>query len=358
MSRESTCSILMALFVVSGCSFLQDWSEYRDGSETDAGGMDAGGVDAGDVDAGDVDAGGCSHCADEGCDPMDPVGCTIDPTDMCFHCEAIDGAPCDDDSMCDAPMVCVLGMCLFECNSRTECEAQPSMGDECVVSNGRGVCINHECDPVLGDCGAGELCGYAYPEGAPNDLATFCFAPTGPISARGDVCSLTTPFCESGSACVDIAGMGVGRCVGWCYVDASPSGCRTAERCTPIASPTGEGASYLGRALGVCVPTDCDTTTCPAGTGCVVGPMGPLCLLTCASDSECPSTGTCLPTGECIVECTTDSVCPPLGYSTCIPSRTDPTRRTCVADCPASNICPNGAACTDLNGDGVDECFL
>lgn len=161
----------------------------------------------------------------------------------CFLAECREDVDCGGDAVLH--IACEAGRCVVENGCDAATGEGCAMGTECVVSDGRGVCLA-PCDALDDACAAGSRC---LPVNA--DGTGYCID-AGNVPAGGACAGQFD--CARGQQCID-DGLGNGSCRPLCDTGVM-GGCPALESCV----------SLVGR-VGACLP-DCENDCAPGDTRC------------------------------------------------------------------------------------------
>lgn len=356
-----------------------------------------------------------------------PSGYRGDPRDRCMLVGCRANNDCPSDRACVNGQC--LNPCLYEnpCSSRAECsvhnhlavcrcppgllgnpyvDCRPEMRPECRVDTdcpSRLACLDARCqDPcsVIEPCQRPSTC-----EVVPsNPVRTMlCVCPSGYISSGSGTCKPTPPVLTIGECAADPDCPAEKACVnGLCRdpCDCGPNAeCRIRDHKPVCSCPEGfQGTPELEcRQIGCrsdtecaltescvnrnCVPV-CDNSTCGAEAICYSNNHRAMCecppgrqgnpkdaciLVTCTTDSDCPSTKACV-NAQCVNPCDASNPCVEPAeckvYNhqpdcSCPPGYLGDLARGCFKEdkrCKSDTECPSQTAC--INGDCVNPCLI
>ncbi|GAC1369570.1 MAG: hypothetical protein NVSMB47_19430 [Polyangiales bacterium] len=286
------------------------------------------------------------------CTPKpDPCDCVDDPAKNPDAPKYHPGAPqsCDGPQYSCAPTPCPAGttcyvhQCLlpcaageFKCGSGFTCEhATPTVDAGVDAGGGVDLCVPAPCGDA-GVCPAGDVC-------VDGKCVDPCAAPTkcpaGEVCQDGackDPCALIK--CPAGQTCQD----------GLCHDKCACLDKKAAGYPCKGATPACDGKT------GGCVPSGCDTTTCPAGDHCEGSAAGPTCKTACEGVT-CPIGTTCDPVKGCATPCALRPA--PCASGTVCNKHGDCVDPACaVVDCKSPFVCKGGACVAPGAGDGCLTC--
>jgi hypothetical protein len=160
-------------------------------------------------------------------EPCDVEGSGVSGTDSCEL-----GAMC-----WDVDPETLEGVCVAFCVGSADNPVCEDANTSCAI-NGDGVlalCLP-SCDPLLQDCGEGQLC-------APVADAFSCVPDaSGDMGAPGDPCEFIN-VCDPGMFCASTElvpgcdGAGAGCCTAFCDLGEAPPACLPGQECTPWYEP-------------------------------------------------------------------------------------------------------------------------
>lgn len=340
-------TILAPLALLTGCSFIDDWSAFTttnagmDSGTPDSGTPDAG-TDSGTPDAG-TDAPACSDACDDDadCDPGEV--CALDDDDGCSTCQPCtgcdpascattcvvtdraartcecapprrEGEPCESSTECATGLQCAegFGVCLATCAVDSDCTGTYSRCDGAFCYPTEIDCANSDDDDGDGftdcddfDCAGDPACGGGGGGGEWDPCPTDGDCDTG-LVCRVGICMrpcAVSSDCTSADfpECADLDGDGLGECLPMTGCDfVHNSGCRVGEACYLIWLDAETVRAGCLRARGSIVPIGgaCghDDRWCAPGSSCwwTSSPPG-TCVQWCYVEEGACVTGTCAP---------------------------------------------------------------